>query len=127
MFADDLKHPSYGSLDNLLADIKHDIYQGYYPRIGQIGALSWFCGQVRRGDADGHQLQSMADLAHKPVITDNPSQIVGEQIDPEIAQLFKFYDVESMFSLVKAQAHHIEKLQAKLPALKDEQPRNPRT
>lgn len=55
------------------------------------------------------------------------SPIVGEQIDPEIAQLFKFYDVESMFNLVKAQARHIDKLQAKLPALKDEQPRNPRT
>lgn len=50
--------------------------------------------------------------------------IVGEH--PEIAQLFKFYAVQSMFDLVKAQAHHIEKLQEKLPHLNDEQPRNPR-
>lgn len=43
--------------------------------------------------------------------------IVGEQIDSEIAQLFKFYAVESMFDLVKAQARHIEKLQEKLLAV----------
>lgn len=79
--------------------------------------------------------QSRAErLQEKKMHSSTPEQskqasskpIVGEQIDPEIAQLFKFYDVESMFNLVKAQARHIEKLQAKLPALKDEQPRNPR-
>lgn len=46
-----------------------------------------------------------------------PNPIIGEQIDPEIAQLFRFYSVESMFNLVKAQARHIEKLQEKLLAV----------
>lgn len=36
-------------------------------------------------------------------------------------QLCKFYDVTTYADLVAAQAHHIEKLQAKLPPLRDEQ------
>jgi hypothetical protein len=43
---------------------------------------------------------------------------VGEP-DP---QLCKFYQVKTYPELVAAQAHHIEKLQAKLPPLRNEQP-----
>lgn len=45
---------------------------------------------------------------------------------PEIDELMKFYGVESVEALVSAQARHIEKLQAKLPPLRDEHPRTPR-
>ena len=41
-----------------------------------------------------------------------------EQIDV----LLKFYAVDTLEALVEAQARHIEKLQAKLPPLRDEQP-----
>jgi hypothetical protein len=37
-----------------------------------------------------------------------------------------FYSVETIPALIDAQERHIAKLQAKLPPLRDEQPRNPR-
>ena len=37
-------------------------------------------------------------------------------------QLCKFYGVTNYPDLVKAQAHHIEKLQSKIPPLRDDQP-----
>ena len=57
-----------------------------------------------------------------------PSQQAAQpapQAQPD-QQLCKFYDVETYSGLVAAQSRHIEKLQAKLPPLKDEQPGNPR-
>ncbi len=41
-------------------------------------------------------------------------------------QLARFYGVHTKDALIEAQAKHIEKLQARLPPLRDEQPRNPR-
>lgn len=35
-------HPTYGTLDQLLAEIKANIIQGYVQRIGHDGALAWF-------------------------------------------------------------------------------------
>ena len=40
--------------------------------------------------------------------------------------LMKFYSVNSVEGLVRMQARHIERLQAKLPPLQDMEPRNPR-
>ena len=42
MMIDEPKHPTYGTLDELLADIARDIRAGYEVRIGQQGALHWF-------------------------------------------------------------------------------------
>jgi len=46
--------------------------------------------------------------------------------DAEIKQLMNFYGVNDLWNLVIAQARHIERLQAKLPPLRDEFPRTPR-
>lgn len=40
-----------------------------------------------------------------------------------IDRLMRFYDVTTLEALVLAQDQHIERLQAKLPPLRDEQPR----
>lgn len=40
-----------------------------------------------------------------------------------IAQLLKFYGKQTLVDLVLAQDRHIEKLQSKVPPLKDDQPR----
>lgn len=41
-------HPTYGTLDDLLAEIKRDISQGYELRMGLLGALSWFSARGTR-------------------------------------------------------------------------------
>jgi hypothetical protein len=41
-------------------------------------------------------------------------------------QLMDFYSVDNLYALIDAQERHIAKLQAKLPPLRDELPRNPR-
>lgn len=41
--------------------------------------------------------------------------IEAGQQEPVADQLMKFYGVETLEALVERQAHHIEKLQAKLP------------
>ena len=38
-------HPTYGTLDQLLAEIRSDIRAGYDVRIGLQGALNWFSGK----------------------------------------------------------------------------------
>lgn len=43
-----------------------------------------------------------------------------------IARLMKFYAVETLEQLVAIQAHHIERLQARLPPARDEHSRTPR-
>jgi hypothetical protein len=50
---DEIKHPTYGTLDDLLAAIKRDLEQGYELRLGLLGALHWFSGQygARRASA----------------------------------------------------------------------------
>ncbi len=40
----------------------------------------------------------------------------------DMDRLLKFYAVDSLEALVEAQAHHVERLQAKLPPMRDEQP-----
>lgn len=44
----------------------------------------------------------------------------------EFQDLAKFYDVDSLEALVRIQAEHIERLQAKLPPTRDAFPRTPR-
>lgn len=48
---DEPKHLTYGTLDQLLAEIARDVRQGYEVRIGLQGALNWFVHQYgqRRG------------------------------------------------------------------------------
>lgn len=36
------KHPTYGTLDQLLAEIKRETMGGQLLRIGHQGALNWF-------------------------------------------------------------------------------------
>jgi len=43
-------------------------------------------------------------------------------MDESQLQLARFYGADTKDALIEAQAKHIEKLQAKLPALRDEQP-----
>lgn len=55
---DEPKHPTYGTLDELLAEIAKDIRQGFDLRIGLEGALHWFSHQYaarRRDDIQGGQ------------------------------------------------------------------------
>lgn len=42
------KHPTYGTLRNLLAVIEFDVREGYDVRIGLQGALSWFSHEFAR-------------------------------------------------------------------------------
>lgn len=44
----------------------------------------------------------------------------------ERLQLYRFYNVSTLEGLVDKQARHIERLQAKLPPMRDEFPRTPR-
>ena len=78
--------------------------------------------------------KSISKLCHT-VITRRLGQffeVIGEElqkeraVSPEIAQLMKFYSVETMEDLVAIQARHVERLQAKLPPPRDEFPRVPR-
>ena len=50
----------------------------------------------------------------------------AEPVAPELKQLMDFYAVDSVEELALQQARHIEKLQAKIPPLKDDQPTKPR-
>lgn len=63
-------------------------------------------------------------------VREYPAEIVAQvecaHLPPEVAPLMDFYSAGSVEDLVMQQARHIEKLQATLPPLKDEQPTNPR-
>lgn len=48
------------------------------------------------------------------------------QTPADVAQLMKFYSVDTYDTLVRIQAEHIERLQKKLPPLRDQFPRVPR-
>lgn len=50
----------------------------------------------------------------------NDAVSVAQAVTPEVAQMMKFYNVKTKDELIKMQAHHIERLQAKLP--QDNQP-----
>jgi hypothetical protein len=50
-----------------------------------------------------------------------PAQTVSEV---DHSQLFRFYGVANADDLIACQSKHIERLQAKLPPMRDEQPRN---
>ena len=52
--------------------------------------------------------------------------VVGEP-NEDIEQLMKFYAVNDLLSLVRVQSEHVARLQKKLPPMRDEQPRNPRS
>lgn len=74
---------------------------------GSREGQSWWCpecGPVR----DGTECRAVAPAARQP--------------EKERSGLLKFYAVNSVDELIDAMAHHIEKLQAKLPPMRDEQP-----
>lgn len=41
----EIKHPTYGTLDQLLREIADCVKRGEFPRIGHDGALAWFVRQ----------------------------------------------------------------------------------
>ena len=47
-------------------------------------------------------------------------------IHSEFAQIAKFYAVDNMVDLVRMQEHHIKRLQAKLPPIRDTEPKRVR-
>lgn len=47
------KHPTYGTLDDLLAEIRSDVVQGYELRIGLLCALNWFSNKYGEARASG--------------------------------------------------------------------------
>jgi len=55
-----------------------------------------------------------------------PVPVVWEP-NEDIEQLMKFYAVNDLLSLVRVQSEHVARLQKKLPPMRDEQPRNPRS
>jgi hypothetical protein len=64
-----------------------------------------------------------------PGITEEESQAVADKINSgalyisdDTRQLMNFYSVTSVLALVEMQAKHIERLQAKLPPIRDTQP-----
>lgn len=59
---DEPKHPTYGTLDEFLAELRNDIAQGYYIRIGQQGALNWYAEEFSR---------LRQDVAHNASCTPN--------------------------------------------------------
>ncbi len=59
-----------------------------------------------------------------PVPTAPAAHVLGA--NDQLATLMRFYQVSDIPSLALAQAKHVERLQAKLPAMRDDMPRNPR-
>lgn len=49
---DEPKHPTYGTLTNLLVQIEADIRNGYDVRIGLQGALQWFSYEYAKRRAE---------------------------------------------------------------------------
>ncbi len=55
-------------------------------------------------------------------------EVIGEEIQKkepvpdDIAHLMRFYTVASLTELVRIQSQHIDRLQAKLPPIRDERP-----
>ena len=47
--------------------------------------------------------------------------------DEDIIHAMRFYSVTDLISLVRIQSEHVARLQKKLPPMRDEQPRNPRS
>ena len=46
-------HPTYGTLKQLVTNIEANLIAGDTPRIGQIGALHWFANQSAQGGSHG--------------------------------------------------------------------------
>lgn len=45
---DDIKHPTYGALDDFLSELSDHIKDGYFLRIGHHGALNWFAAEYSK-------------------------------------------------------------------------------
>lgn len=58
------------------------------------------------------------------IVTETAASTKTEGPDDQIDALLRFYDVRTLSELVKIQAEHIERLQKKLPAPRDTEPRN---
>lgn len=52
---------------------------------------------------------------------------VADGLDEDISHAMRFYSVTDLVSLVRIQSEHVARLQKKLPPMRDEQPRNPRS
>lgn len=48
-------HPTYGTLDQLLAEIGATVRRGELVRIGHHGALSWFAGEFQALPTPTHE------------------------------------------------------------------------
>ena len=90
---------------------------------GVDGAIAWHLID-RHGEGWGH----IGDLMNAWLRANTPPNVavVGE-LNEDIAQLMKFYAVNDLLSLVRVQSEHVARLQKKLPPMRDEQPRNPRS
>lgn len=73
--------------------------------------------------AEKLQAELLAERA-RPVPAAPATHVLGA--DDQLATLMRFYQVSDIPSLALAQAEHVERLQAKLPAMRDDMPRNPR-
>lgn len=47
-----VEHPTYGSLRDLVTELHHQMQEGQWPRIGQMGALAWFATSLESLAAD---------------------------------------------------------------------------
>lgn len=54
------QHPTYGTLDKLLATIRQDIAGGYELRLGLLGALNWFSYEYGKQRAEKETQSNLA-------------------------------------------------------------------
>jgi hypothetical protein len=98
--------------------------------LDEIHQLAYELGGTESGEyiLDGEQLDQVivkaASLFYKPAVPKPAVSVLGA--DDQLSTLMRFYQVSDIPSLALAQAKHIERLQAKLPAMRDDMPRNPR-
>lgn len=118
--------------DERIRQIADDIYcsEGTRAEIEHSirAALAEAAKQTRPAD----QL-TVTDSALASSRSDGELSVVAAQVpvmgeaNEDIAQLMKFYAVNDLLSLVRVQSEHVARLQKKLPPMRDEQPRNPRS
>ena len=81
-------------------------------RLAEKKAYAW--------DALQHAIELRALAVQQPESSRGASK--QEEPNEPINTLLRFYGVLTLSALVLAQSHHIERLQSKLPLLKDERP-----
>lgn len=86
----------------ITAMISNPIYSFLFAHKTQEERMDWVATQLRSCGFDTQPIGSSWGVLINTVPSD-------------IAQLMKFYSVDSIEELVKMQAHHVERLQEKLP------------